>query len=223
VCHGPRVVLGGSGREESRGILSTKRGLKTSESGWRRALDGEPAGRDGGRHRASPGVGVSAIDSMTAEIHRQKWPPSASSCASRRPRRHRPDRAETGTRRARRATGRGGDRGPRPPAADARASVLRLAEDQRSVDERLAAAQRRLFEAREDARVRSDRVRDAMTEHARLLERAASLALDAAGRKKPGARSRRASRPRGRTGQISAGRRGSNRPWPTPAGARRGS
>jgi chromosome segregation protein len=58
--------------------------------------------------------------------------------------------------------------------------LLRLAEDQRSVDERLAAAQRRLFEAREDARVRSDRVRDAMTEHARLLERAASLALDAA-------------------------------------------
>ncbi len=64
--------------------------------------------------------------------------------------------------------------------ADARASVVRLAEDQRSVDERLAAAQRRLFEAREDARVRSDRVRDAMTEHARLLERAAALALDAA-------------------------------------------
>ncbi len=64
--------------------------------------------------------------------------------------------------------------------ADARASVVRLADDQRSVDERLAAAQRRLFEAREDARVRSDRVRDAMTEHARLLERAAALALDAA-------------------------------------------
>ena len=64
--------------------------------------------------------------------------------------------------------------------ADARASVSRLAADQRSVDERLAAAQRRLFEAREDGRVRSDRVRDAMTEHARLLERAAALALDAA-------------------------------------------
>jgi chromosome segregation protein len=64
--------------------------------------------------------------------------------------------------------------------ADAKTSVLRLAEDQRSVDQRLAAAQRRLFEAREDARVRSDRVRDAMTEHARRLERAAALALDAA-------------------------------------------
>jgi chromosome segregation protein len=64
--------------------------------------------------------------------------------------------------------------------ADARASIMRLAEDQRSVDERLATAQRRLFEAREDARVRSDRVRDAMTEHARLLERAAALALEAA-------------------------------------------
>jgi chromosome segregation protein len=64
--------------------------------------------------------------------------------------------------------------------SEATSSIARLADDQRSVDERLAAAQRRLFEAREDARVRSDRVRHAMTEHARLLERAAALALDAA-------------------------------------------
>jgi len=28
VCHGPRVVLGGSGRDEGRGILGTKRDLR---------------------------------------------------------------------------------------------------------------------------------------------------------------------------------------------------
>ncbi len=55
VCHGPRIVLGGSGREESRGILGTKRDMK--ELRERLAAERstvEPAGRDSGRSRAPP-------------------------------------------------------------------------------------------------------------------------------------------------------------------------
>ena len=126
-------------------------------------------------------VGVSAIESMTAEIHRQEM---AAVGFELRIAQAGDDIARIGQKQdlvaldARRAEEEIAGLDVRQ--ADARASVLRLAEDQRSVDGRLAAAQRRLFDAREDARVRSDRVRDAMTEHARLLERAAALALDAA-------------------------------------------
>ncbi|MCX6552027.1 MAG: hypothetical protein NTY02_13685, partial [Acidobacteria bacterium] len=63
---------------------------------------------------------------------------------------------------------------------EARLSIVRLLDEQRAVDDRLAMAQRRLFDARDDARVRSERVRDAMAGHARMLERAAAVALEAA-------------------------------------------
>ena len=182
VCHGPRVVLGGSGREESRGILRTKRDLKDLRE--RLAAERSRVSRlvetaADIEHRLA--VGGSAIESLTAEIHRQEM---AAVGFELRIAQADDDIARIGQKQelvaldARRAEEEIAGLDVRQ--ADARASVLRLAEDQRSVDGRLAAAQRRLFEAREDARVRSDRVRDAMTEHARLLERAASLALDAA-------------------------------------------
>jgi chromosome segregation protein len=182
VCHGPRVVLGGSGREESGGILRTKRDLKDLRE--RLAAERSRVSRlvDTAadiEHRLA--VGGSAIESMTAEIHRQEM---AAVGFELRIAQADDDIARIGQKQdlvaldARRAEEEIAGLDVRQ--ADARASVLRLAEDQRSVDGRLAAAQRRLFDAREDARVRSDRVRDAMTEHARLLERAAALALDAA-------------------------------------------
>ncbi|MDO8835820.1 MAG: hypothetical protein Q7V01_09495, partial [Vicinamibacterales bacterium] len=62
---------------------------------------------------------------------------------------------------------------------EARASSAQLGDQQRSVDDRLADAQRRLFDARDEARIRSEQVRDAMTVHARLVERASSMALEA--------------------------------------------
>ncbi|HSP92332.1 MAG TPA: hypothetical protein VLN08_15570, partial [Vicinamibacterales bacterium] len=182
VCQGPRIVLGGSGREESRGILGTKRDMK--ELRERLAAERSAVGRlvetaDDLEHRLA--LGFAAIESLTAEVHRQEMAAVGFEL--------RVAQADDGIARfgqkqelvaldARRAEEEIAELDLRQ--ADARASVVRLAEDQRSVDERLAAAQRRLFEAREDARVRSDRVRDAMTEHARLLERAAALALDAA-------------------------------------------
>ena len=182
VCHGPGVVLGGSGREESRGILGTKRDLKDLRE--RLAAERTSVSRlvetaADLEHRLT--LGFAAIESLTSEIHRQEMAAVGFEL--------RIAQADDGLARiaqkqelvaldARRAEEEIAGLDLRQ--ADARASVVRLAGDQRSVDERLAAAQRRLFEAREEARVRSDRVRDAMTEHARLLERAAALALDAA-------------------------------------------
>jgi chromosome segregation protein len=182
VCHGARIVLGGSGRDESRGILGTKRDLRDLRE--RLAAERSTVSRlvetaADIEHRLA--VGGAAIESMTAEIHRQEM---AAVGFELRIAQADDDSARIGQKQelvgldARRAEEEIAGLDLRQ--ADARASVVRLAEDQRLVDERLAAAQRRLFDARDDARVRGERVRDAMTEHARLLERAAALALDAA-------------------------------------------
>ena len=58
---------------------------------------------------------------------------------------------------------------------EARVSISRLEQDQRSSDERLTAAQRQLFEAREAAEDLSRRAADAGAAHAALVERAAAL------------------------------------------------
>ena len=182
VCHGPRVVLGGSGREESRGILGTKRDLKDLRE--RLAAERTTVSRLVGtaadiEHRLA--VGLAAVESLTAEIHRQEM---AAVGFELRIVQADDDVARIGQKQELVAldAGRAEEEiaGLDVRQADARASVQRLAEDQRLVDGRLADAQRRLFEAREDARVRGDRVRDAMAEHARLLERAAALALESA-------------------------------------------
>jgi chromosome segregation protein len=182
VCHGPRVVVGGSARGDSRGILATKRDLRdlrvrlTAERSTVGRLTGTVADID---HRLSQGA--AAIESLTAEIHRQEMAmvgfelriAQADDDASRL--RQKQELVALDARRAEEEIA-----GLDVRQAGARASIARLNEDQRLVDERLAAAQRRLFEAREDARLRGERVRDAMAEHARLLERAAALAVDAA-------------------------------------------
>src|SRR5205085_12503306 len=52
----------------------------------------------------------------------------------------------------------------------------RLENDQQSADDRLAAAQRCLFEARESAELLSQQAADARATHAALFERASALA-----------------------------------------------
>jgi chromosome segregation protein len=59
---------------------------------------------------------------------------------------------------------------------EARLSITRLENDQQTADERLSAAQRRLFEARESAETLSQRAAEARASHAGLVERAAALA-----------------------------------------------
>jgi chromosome segregation protein len=57
-------------------------------------------------------------------------------------------------------------------------SIERLEQEQRLADDRLTVAQRRLFEARENAQDLSRRVAEAGVAHAALVERAGSLAAD---------------------------------------------
>jgi chromosome segregation protein len=61
---------------------------------------------------------------------------------------------------------------------EARASLARLDSDQRAADERLAAAQRRLFEAREAVEAAGRRAAESKAVHAALVERAGALAAD---------------------------------------------
>ena len=61
---------------------------------------------------------------------------------------------------------------------EARASIARLDEEQLLSDERLTAAQQRLFEAREAAQHLSRRSADAGASHAALVERARALGLE---------------------------------------------
>jgi chromosome segregation protein len=182
VCHGPRIVIGGSGRDESRGILVTKRDMRDLRgrlSAERATVTRLVETAADIEHRVT--VGAAAIESMTSEIHRQEM---AMVGFELRVAQADDDLARVGQKQelvgldARRAEEEIAGLDQRQ--AEARTSIARLIEDQHAVDVKLAAAQRRLFDAREDARVRSDRVRDAMTAHARLLERAAAVALEAA-------------------------------------------
>jgi chromosome segregation protein len=182
VCHGPQIVIGGSGRDEHRGILLTKRDIRdlrerlSTERATVTRLVETAADIE---HRVA--VGASAIESMTAEVHRQEMAmvgfelhiAQADDTIARI--RQKRDLVDLDTRRAEEEIA-----GLDQRQADARASITRLADDQRAVDDRLALAQRRLFESREEARLRGDHVRDAMAVHARMLERAAALALEAA-------------------------------------------
>src|SRR5205823_10700212 len=61
---------------------------------------------------------------------------------------------------------------------EAQASIARLAHDQRTADERLTGAQRRLFEAREATDDLSRRAADAGASHAALVERAAAMDIE---------------------------------------------
>jgi chromosome segregation protein len=61
---------------------------------------------------------------------------------------------------------------------EAIASIERLEQEQRLADDRLTVAQRRLFEARENAQDLSRRASEAGATHAALVERAAALAAD---------------------------------------------
>jgi chromosome segregation protein len=182
VCHGPRIVIGGSGRDETRGILVTKRDMRDLRghlSAERATVTRLVETAADIERRVS--VGAAAIESMTSEIHRQEM---AMVGFELRVAQADDDLARVGQKQslvgldARRAEDEIAGLDLRH--AEARTSIARLIEDQRAVDEKLASAQRRLFDAREDARVRTDRVRDAMALHARLLERAAAVALEAA-------------------------------------------
>jgi len=182
VCLGPGLVVGGERREGNRGILQTKRDtrdLRERLAAGRAAvttLVGTVADME---HRLA--LGAAAVDSMRSEIHQMEMAmvgfelriAQADDDLARI--RQKRDLVGLDARRAEEEIATLDER-----EADARASITRLSGDQRVIDDRLEAAQRKLLEARDEARRRGDAVRDAMAGHARLLERAAAAALEAA-------------------------------------------
>ncbi|HOQ60020.1 MAG TPA: chromosome segregation protein SMC [Vicinamibacterales bacterium] len=182
VCLGPRLVLGGGRRDGGRGILQTKRDtreLRERLAADRSAVSALADTVAGLEHRLT--LGAAALDAMRAEIHRVEMAMVGSELRVAQA-----DDELARIRQKRDLVGLDVRRAQEEAAAldareaEARAAIARLAGDQRAIDERLDAAQRTLFEAREGARQKGDGVRDAMARHARLVERATMAALEAA-------------------------------------------
>ena len=182
VCRGANLVWGGAGQHDQGGILQTKSDIRQA----RERLDVERAQvasfevtlADVDRRVAEA---VAAIDSMSDEVHGHEKSivefDLRMAQASEQTQRVEQKRSVVAL------DIRRGDEeiaGLDARQAEARQSVAHLADEQRLVDEKLGAAQRRLFDARDEARLRGERVKDAMAEHARLVERAATTSLEAA-------------------------------------------
>jgi chromosome segregation protein len=176
---GPHVVTGGS-RDSARGILETKREIKelrerlTSE---RAALERLAAGITALEQTI---VDVSAaIAALSVEQHQEDKAIVAHEARLR----HAMDEAIRLDQRGQQLLLERRQNEEERDALDrrqeeARASIARLDEEQLRADERLTAAQRRLFEARETAQDVSRRSADAGAAHAALVERAHALALE---------------------------------------------
>ena len=188
VFHGPNLVSGGI-HQEARGILETKREIKdlrervTVERDALAVLADETAGLNTIIAQA-----LHAIDALSSEHHKQEKAivahdarlQQAADEAARigqkleqltMERRQAQEERETIDRRQ----------------GEARVSITRLEGDQQSADDRLASAQRRLFEARESAETLSQQAAEARASHAGLVERAAGLAGEVARLEEAGA------------------------------------
>jgi len=179
VFRGPHVVEGGT-REEARGILATKREIKE----LRERLEAERVDVDRLREEiaaldATVIAAESAIASVQAELHRQEkaivgfelQSTSAVEAADRVARKEEQIAVE-------RRTAEEELRGQEARQAEARESIARIEIEQRSADDRLNQAQRRLFEAREEMQAQARRTAEAKAAHAALMERASALATE---------------------------------------------
>ena len=179
VYRGPHQVEGGA-RAEARGILGTKREIKelrerldAGKSNVER-LRGEIATLD-----VLVAAAESAIASVQSELHRQEKDIIGFELQLR-------GSGETLDRLTRkqeqiaveRRTAEEELRAQEARQEEARASIARIEEEQRGADDRLNAAQRRLFEAREAMQSQAHRTAEAKASHAALTERATALASD---------------------------------------------
>ncbi len=172
--------LEGGTRAEARGILATKREIKELregldvERGTVERLREEIVGIDGAVAAAE-----SAIASVQGELHRQE----KDIVAFRLQARASIDTVERLTRKqdqigTERRTSEEELRAQEDRQEEARASIIRIEEEQRGADNRLNHAQRRLFEAREAMQAQARRTAEAKAAHAALTERAAALIAD---------------------------------------------
>ncbi len=176
---GPHLVSGGN-PDESRGILETKRAIKDLSQPIAAAYDAlvhlaeETAGLEATIARAS-----SAIAALNAEHHQLE---KAIVGLDAQLQRGVAERERLAQKSEQLALERGQAQQERDSLdarqIEARASIVRLEDDQRAADERLTVAQRRLFEAREATEELSRRAAEAGASHAALMERAAALASE---------------------------------------------
>jgi len=176
---GPFLVAGGS-RDEARGILETKREIKELRgriAGERDAL--VRLGEEATAFEATIAHATNAIAALNAEHHKQEKAVVGHELQLQRA-------AEETARLAQKGEQLGRERHQSAEERDgldrrqdeARLSIARLEHDQRSADERLTSAQRRLFEAREASEDLSRRAADAGATHAALVERASALGIE---------------------------------------------
>jgi chromosome segregation protein len=179
VFRGPHVVSGGA-KAEARGILQTKREIKE----LRERLAGEQAAvmrltEQTTALELAIAEASSSIAALLAEQHRQE---KAVVGLDGQLERTAEDRARLGRKAEVIALERARAEQERDALdaryAEAHQALDRLHDEQRIADERLAAAQRRLIDAREAVDELSGRAAAARAEHAGLLERASALAAD---------------------------------------------
>jgi chromosome segregation protein len=179
VFRGPHAIEGGI-RTEARGILATKREIKE----LRERGDEQDRAVDHLREQlAALDLTIVAAESATAslqsELHRQEkamlgfeLQAGAATDTSERIARKREQIALE--RRAAEEEQRTQD----ARKEEARQSIARIEADQRSADDQLTGAQRRLFDAREAIQAQSNRTAEAKAAHAALVERTSALAAE---------------------------------------------
>ena len=179
VFRSPWIVEGGA-RAEARGILATKREIKelrerveverTAVGALREEIDAL---------QVVMTTAESAIGSLQQELHSQEkavvgfemQSASAVEAAERVSRKQ--EQIALERRKAEEDL-----RAQEARQQEARESISRIEIEQRSADDRLNGAQRRLFETREEMQAQARRTAEAKAAHAGLLERAAALAAE---------------------------------------------
>jgi chromosome segregation protein len=179
VFRGPHLVSGG-GHAEARGILETKREIKELRDVI--ASDREALARlaaEAADIETAIAHAVNAMAALSAEHHKQEKAIVGYEAQLE----HASDEENRLTQKAEQLARERHQALEERDTLDrrqdeARASITRLDSDQRSADERLTIAQRRLFEAREATDDLSRRAADAGATHAALVERASGLAIE---------------------------------------------
>ena len=179
VFRGVSVVEGGT-RAEARGILTTRREIKE----LRERADEDGAAVDRLRNEIaslemSIATAESSILSLQGELHRVEkssvgFDLQTANAASDIERVRRKQEQIANERRSAEEELRAQD----ARYEEAQASIARIQSEQKTADELLNAAQRRLFEAREAMQVQAARTSEAKAAHAALVERSSALALE---------------------------------------------
>ena len=179
VFRGTAIVQGGA-RAESRGILTTKREIKElRERAGQERTEVERLRGDIAQLDVVVAGAESAILSLQGELHRQEkaivgfelqvsGAGEASARVSRKQEQIATERRSAEEER----------RAQEARQDEARESIARIEGEQRTADEQLNTAQRKLFEAREALQAQGARTAEAKAAHAALVERASGLQVE---------------------------------------------